>query len=181
MNKKKIVVISGGPGFGKSSIVRELGKSGYLTSEEYARVLIQQQVSAGGDLLPWKNMKQFMKDVMERRIHFYQSVQDGVIAFVDRGLPDQLAFARYRGLKPPNILLENIQKYSYFPVVFITPPWKEIYTADEVRSETFKEAERIHQYVCDVYRELGYELVEIPRRNPVLRVRFITDYMNITK
>lgn len=178
MSKKNVIVISGGPGFGKSELIGELKKLGYQTGEEYARSLIQQQMSCGGDVLPWKNMKQFMNEVMEQRIHFYQSVADGTVAFADRGLPDHLAFARYRGMKPPETVLENIRAHPYFPVVFITPPWKEIYSTDEVRQECFEEAELLHQFICGVYRELGYELAELPRTDPASRARFVTDYLS---
>jgi predicted ATPase len=122
-------------------------------------------------------MKRFQKEIMDRRIQFYMSVQGEEIAFADRGLPDQLAFARFHRLKPPKILLENIQQYPYFPVVFIAPPWKEIYSKDMVRDESFEEAERLHQFICTTYRELGYDPVEIPRTDVPERARFITMYL----
>ncbi|MGV8095187.1 MAG: AAA family ATPase [Mangrovibacterium sp.] len=177
MDKKAIVVVTGGPGFGKTSIIKELATLGYPTGEEYARVLIEQQVAVNGDILPWKNAKRFQIEVMEQRIHFYQSVKEGEIAFTDRGLVDQLAFIRFRGLRPLSILLENIQKYPYEPVVFITPPWREIYSTDNIRDESFEEAELLHRFICNTYKELGYELVEIPKTDAVVRARFIVDYL----
>ena len=177
MDKKAIVVVTGGPGFGKSSIIRELEKLGYKTGEEYARALIQQQVSIGGDILPWRDAKRFQIAVMVQRIHFYESVEDGEVAFADRGLPDQLAFFRFRRLRSLRILEENIQKYPYYPVVFIAPPWEDIYSTDEIRDERFEEALLLHQFICDTYRELGYELVAIPQTDADERAGFIVDYM----
>jgi predicted ATPase len=181
MDKKTIIVVTGGPGFGKTSIIKELATLGYPTGEEYARALIEQQVSVNGDILPWKNAKRFQTEVMEQRIRFYQSVKEGEIAFADRGLVDQLAFVRFRGLRPLRILQENIQKYPYDPVVFITPPWREIYSTDDIRDESFEEAELLHQFICNTYKELGYELVEIPRTNALARAGFILDYLGRTE
>jgi len=43
MIEKQIYVITGGPGFGKTSLVEELRRSGYICSGEFARDLIQEQ------------------------------------------------------------------------------------------------------------------------------------------
>jgi predicted ATPase len=162
MIEKQIYVITGGPGFGKTLLVEELKQAGYQCSGEFARDLILAQQASGGDILPWKNAKLFQQNILQKRIAFFDSVASGSIAFADRGIPDQLAFARYKGFGTPEILNECSLKYRYAPHVFVTPPWPEIYTNDTIRSETFEEALRIHEFIVETYTSLDYQLIELP-------------------
>ena len=162
MIEKQIYVITGGPGFGKTLLVEELRQLGYHCSKEFARDLILSQQESGGDILPWKNPILFQQNILQKRIAFFDSVPDGSFAFADRGIPDQLAFARYRGFGAPDILIESAQKYRYAPQVFVTPPWPEIYTNDAIRTETFEEALRIHEFIVKTYVDLNYQIIELP-------------------
>lgn len=162
MVQKQIYIITGGPGFGKTELINELRQSGYLCSGEFARELIDRQQKIGGDLLPWKNPKLFQEEILRLRKDFYDSVPDKTIAFADRGIPDQLAFARYKGFGTPEILKESAEKYRYASQVFVTPPWIEIFVNDSIRSETYEEAIRIHQSVLKTYSFLNYQIIELP-------------------
>ena len=173
MIEKQIYVITGGPGFGKTLLVEELKKSGYQCSGEFARNLILSQQESGGDILPWKNAKLFQQDILQKRIAFFDSVPDNSIAFADRGIPDQLAFARYRGFSTPKILIESALKYRYARHVFVTPPWPEIYTSDTIRSETFNEAVQIHEFIVETYFELNYQVIELPLLPVKQRMEFL--------
>ena len=160
--EKQIYIITGGPGFGKTELINELRFNGYLCSDEFARDLIENQQKIGGDLLPWKKPKQFQEEILRLRIDFYKSVSDQTIAFADRGIPDQLAFARYKGFGIPEILKNNSEKYLYAKKVFVTPPWREIFVNDSIRCETFEEAVNIHQIVLETYSQLDYKIIELP-------------------
>lgn len=173
MIQKQIYVITGGPGFGKTQLIDELRKSGYLCSAEFARDLIEAQLASGGEILPWKNPKLFQQEVLRQRIVFFESVPDSTIAFADRGIPDQLAFARHKRFGSPEVLVRNAQKYRYAPLVFVTPPWPEIFVNDTIRTETFEEAVRIHQSVIDTYSGLNYKIIELPLLAVSQRVDFL--------
>jgi len=162
MFEKQIYIITGGPGFGKTVLIEELRKRGYLCSGEFARELIESQLNSGGEVLPWKNPKLFQQEVLTKRINFFESVPVNTIAFADRGIPDQLAFARYHGFGAPKILSECTSKYRYAPYVFVTPPWEEIFENDLIRTESFEESVRIHQIVLDTYADLNYQVIELP-------------------
>lgn len=177
--RKTVIIITGGPGFGKTSVANGLKEKGYQVGDEFARDLIEEQERIGGDLLPWKNMKSFQQTVLEHRVKFYESVGENEIAFADRAIPDQLAFARYRGFQEPKLLLEKSLEYQYYRSVFITPAWEEIYKKDQIRQETFEEACLIHDYICETYLDLGYHLVELPKVSVDERVQFIIN--NIPK
>ena len=173
MTEKQIYVITGGPGFGKTLLIEELKQLGYNCSGEFARELILSQQESGGDILPWKNAKLFQQKILQKRIAFFDSVPGGNIAFADRGIPDQLAFARYRGFRDPEILIECAQKYRYAPQVFVTPPWPEIFTNDDIRTETFEEALRIHSFIVKTYVDLNYQIIELPLLPVKKRINYL--------
>lgn len=162
MIEKQIYVITGGPGFGKTLLVDELRQLGHVCSGEFARDLILSQQESGGDILPWKNPRLFQQNILQKRIAFFDSVPDGSFAFADRGIPDQLAFARYRGFGTPEVLSTSVQEYRYAPTVFVTPPWLEIFANDIIRTETFKEALLIHEIIVETYLGLNYQIIELP-------------------
>ena len=162
MIEKQIYVITGGPGFGKTLLIEELKQLGYVCSGEFAHDLILSQQESGGDILPWKNPKLFQQNILQKRIAFFDSVPEGAFAFADRGIPDQLAFARYRGFDTPEILTKYSQEYRYAPTVFVTPPWPEIFVNDFIRSETFEQALLIHEIIIETYLSLNYKIIELP-------------------
>ena len=173
MVQKQIYVITGGPGFGKTALIDELRKSGYNCSGEFARNIIETQLAINGDVLPWKNTKLFQHEVLQQRISFYESVPDKAIAFADRGIPDQLAFAQYKGFQTPAILTESAASYRYALQVFVTPPWLEIFENDAIRIETFEEALLIHNSILKTYADLKYQIIELP----LLPVKQRIDYL----
>ena len=174
--RKNIVIITGGSGFGKTEIIEELKRQRRHTCPEFARDLILSQSKINSDILPWKNLKLFQKEITGRRLNFYLSVDEkSDFVFSDRGLPDQIAFTRYHGNAPTPELTDLVNNCRYFQKVFITPPWKKIYVNDEIRKETYKESCSIHKYVLDVYLELGYSIVDIPFGTSSERAKYILD------
>jgi predicted ATPase len=173
MIQKQIYIITGGPGFGKTQLIEELKLSGYHCSGEFARDLIENQIISGGEILPWKNTRLFQQEVLGRRIIFFESVPNNLLAFADRGIPDQLAFARFKGFGSPEVLMQNAQKYRYASQVFITPPWPEIYKNDQIRKESFDEAVQIHLSIVETYLNLNYQIIDLPLTPVKNRVDFI--------
>lgn len=162
MTEKPIYIITGGPGFGKTSLIDALKTDGYRCSEEYARDLILSQQNINGDILPWKQPRLFQQEILNKRISFFESVQQEEIAFADRAIPDQLAFARYKGFGSPDVLETAARNYRYAPVVFVTPPWPEIFINDFIRTETFEEAKILHEIILETYKNLNYRIIELP-------------------
>lgn len=173
--RKNIIVVSGGPGFGKTSLIKELRKLGLKTGEEAAREIISDQAQKDGDILPWLNITAFQEAVLEKRISFWESVRKDELAFCDRAIPDQLVFARFRGFKPSKKLEEAAESYQYYRDVLICPPWKDIYIKDDVRKESFSDACRLHDLICQQYADLGYRLINLPQTTEEERVEFIKD------
>lgn len=176
MKEARLVVISGGPGAGKTALITELRRRGHACSSEVARQLIQDQAGSGDDALPWANRERYARLMLERSVAAWQecSRADGTI-FFDRGIPDTLCYARLAGLSPE---LERdaaamCREYRYWRRVFLAPPWREIYETDAERRQGFEEAIRTCDLMVKTYRECGYETVMLPLDSIEERADFV--------
>lgn len=166
------VVISGGPGAGKTALLDELSRRGFACVAEVARRLIQEQVRDGGDALPWGDRARYCELMLTRSIESFRENDSMVVTFFDRGIPDTLCYARLVGL-PEARIVEACRRYRYARRVFLAPPWQEIYVVDEERRQSFDEAVRTYALMVRVYEECGYEVVEIPRVAVAERADFV--------
>ncbi|WP_409415470.1 AAA family ATPase [Flavobacterium sp. PS2] len=175
MNKSiHLFAITGGPGCGKTTIIEELKKRGYNCVDEVAREIIKEQVQSNGNALPWADKEKFTLLMLEHSIETYTKNKDNaLITFFDRGIPDTLAYANLIGLKPPPELTEAVKKYQYNPIVFILPPWEEIYQTDTERKQSFQEAIDTYKAIKNTYNGCGYQLIEVPKLGTKERVNFI--------
>ena len=180
-NNPNLFVISGGPGSGKTTVVRELARLGFPHAPEVARQIIQEQVRTGGTALPWQDREVYTRLMLQRSVTAYLEHTPALSpVFSDRGIPDTLCYARLIGLHDRD-LISNIQeacrRYRYAPRVFLAPPWKQIYETDTERRQDFAEAERTFEQMAEVYLECGYQLSELPKLTPVARARFILEQL----
>lgn len=68
-------IITGGPGVGKTTILKALEKSGYGVIPEIAREIIREQVATKGDGLPWKNKQRYLGLMLKASVASYKSAQ----------------------------------------------------------------------------------------------------------
>jgi predicted ATPase len=172
-----VYVITGGPGFGKTTLLNYLEVQGYAVCPESAREVMssinQDRKMPGNNPLPGD----FEKIIASIRLNFLHSIDMQTIAFSDRGLADQVAYSWYKNKIPSEFIQNKSSAERYAPYVFVTPPWKEIYVQDGIRKENFEEASLIHSYIIKSYLKYGYETVDLPLTSPELRARFILDFL----
>ncbi len=167
------IVISGGPGAGKTTLIEALGKRGYAISEEVSRQLIRQQVQLQSNLVPWKNLEGFAQLALEAMIKDFKN-NDAEVTFFDRGIPDIMAYLEVGGFSVSKDFSMAAQQYRYQTQVLMTPPWLEIYVNDEERWQSFQEAQELYKAIAKVYHSCGYQLLELPKCSVNERVTFVT-------
>jgi predicted ATPase len=166
-------------GFGKTALIEELAKSKeFCRSPEIASELIKEQLEIGGKLIPWIDRYAFEKELLKRRIDAYLSTSQDRICFFDRGIPEAIAFFRSEEKDIPVIFLEASQDYRYSDKVFLLPPWEEIYHTTHTRPQSFEESARLSSLLEELYLELGYDLIIVPKDTIENRVKFIIKHID---
>ncbi len=171
------IVITGGPRFGKTSIVEELKTRNFTCFHEVSRKIIKEQLENGGDILPWKDLAAFSKILFESRIQqFYQIIAKD-FAFFDRGIPDIIAYMEKDDLLIPSTFFSKAKECKYHSTVFVVPPWEEIYKNDAQRMEDYYTASQLHDYISNTYEKLGYDIVVLPKVSVKERADFILNIL----
>ena len=57
-------------------------------------------------------------------------------------------------------------------------PWKEIYTTDNERYESFEESVKIDKFLFEVYDNLNYQIINVPFGTVDERTNFITNSLS---
>lgn len=118
------------------------------------------------------------KLIYGRAAHYDQSFGVGNdLCFFDRGMPDVLAYMDYFDQVYPEDFI-GLSEQKRYDNVFILPPWKEIYSSDNERLESFKEAEELHEHLMNTYKKFEYTPILVPKTTVAKRVQFILETLS---
>lgn len=175
----KKIVITGGPGTGKTSLINQLESKGFNCMHEISRDVILKAQEEGIDQLFLEDPILFSVKLLEGRLAQYHEGNNtnNKILFYDRGLPDITAYMDYLGTNYPDSFHNTCLENRYHKV-FILPPWEDIYMQDNERYETFIEAKNIYSYLTTSYKKYNYEVHEIPLGSIKHRIEYILDQLN---
>lgn len=171
---KEIILIIGGPGSGKTTLIDHLTFKGYTCYPEISREVTLEARRQGIEQLFLEKPLLFSELLLEgRKKQFNNAVAEECdIVFIDRGLPDVLAYMHYIGDSYPASFDQACRDHKYSKIFFL-PPWEDIYMADEARYENYDQAKLIAAHLTETYKKYGYNLIEVPKDTPDNRILFI--------
>jgi len=177
MGNRKYFIITGAPSTGKSSVVNELIKRGYVCHDEIARQVIKENQGKNNNLLPWVDMLAFSDEVYSRMEKLVASLGNDTLCFLDRSMVDLIGYMNFANQEAPVRYAEGAKKAGYSPDVFYMPFWKDIFANDEQRLESTEEAMKIDKSLRSAYTDLGFNLVEVPIGSIEERVDYILEQL----
>lgn len=164
-------VITGGPSSGKTTTVNLLKERGYTVTIEHARHYIDtQRISGKTTEEIRKNQVEFQRKVLEMQIEEEDLLPRKETVFLDRAIPDALAYYRFLSLPTDEKLKRALESVQYKKIFVLDPLPLE---RDYARTENEEDQKQLHSLITEVYASLGFPIVHVPVLPPKDRVDFI--------
>jgi predicted ATPase len=159
-------ILTGAPGSGKTAVLRLLETRGYPVVEEAATDVIALE-QALGHAEPWSDAR-FIGDILalqRRRQDAARAATGSAAVFFDRSPACTLALSRYLGFRPLPVVERDIARIladgAYEASAFFIRN-QGFVRATEARRISLEDSlafEEIHE---QVYRDLGFQLIDVP-------------------
>lgn len=170
-NSNNWYVITGGPSSGKTTTVNMLSERGYQTTIEHARHYIDTMHQSGRTVEEIRrNQQEFQSGILEMQIEQEASLAPDKMVFLDRAIPDALAYYRFLNLPVDEEITNAMQSVSY-KKVFILDLLP--FVKDYARTEDEEAQKKIHSLLVEVYTSLPSPVIHVPVLSPEERVNFI--------
>ena len=139
-----------------------LRKRGHAVVQEPGRRIIAEELEVRGSALQWLDGAAFARRAITMSLADRSTAEgsDGWV-FFDRGLIDAAAALQHLAGEPAVDMLCRIHRYNR--LVFLTPPWPEIYVTDQDRRHGLREAVAEYDRLTHIYPSLGYEVCVLPK------------------
>ena len=148
---------------------------GYHTTIEHARHFIDTQMITGKTVEDIrKNQKEFQKGILNMQIMQEASLKPDELIFLDRALPDALAYYHFLDL-PEDEKLTNALKKANYKKVFILDSLPLV--NDYARIENVAAQQKIQSLITAVYNSLPFPVVHVPVLSPEERADFILNHL----
>lgn len=164
-------VITGGPSTGKTTIINLLTEKGYKTTIEHARHYIDTMKEEGRTVEEIRtNKRKFQLGVLDMQIEQEAELSPSDTVFLDRAIPDAMAYYRFLKLEYDKILLDAMKEVAYKKIFILD---RLPFVNDYARTEDEQAQKLIHQLIIEVYQSFEFPVVFVPVISPDERVEFI--------
>lgn len=166
-------VISGGPSSGKSTTINLLRQRGFHVTHEQARAIIVEQMATGRTLEEIRgDAHEFQQEILKRQLASEASLDPNEIVFLDRGIPDGLAYAHFLQIEEDAQIHAASERARYRRVFIL-----DLLTLhdDGSRIEDTQSQQHIQDYLVATYEAMNFDVVRVPVMPAEDRVTFILD------
>jgi predicted ATPase len=171
-------VITGASSSGKTTIIDQLADNGFQTFQEVGRQFFEKELAKGRTIDEIREDRAVLtRQVYELWLELNRGLQPSEPIFLDRGLPDALAFYRFAGMDPNDILPDCFQ-FRYASVFMLN---RLPYQQDGVRGGDDASAAYFESWMLRDYSSLGYEVIRVPVLSPEERLSFILERLSESK
>jgi len=165
-------VITGASCSGKTTLIDQLADKRFQTVPEAARQYFETELAKGRRIDEIRENRFALAcqiyDIMKE---LERELQDNEVTFLDRALPDLLAFYRFAGMNPNEILPDCFQ--HHYASVFMLDRFP--YQRDGVRTADDETAAYFEAWMYHDYSALGYNVIRVPVLPPEERLAFVLD------
>lgn len=171
-----MVVLTGGPGSGKTSLANSLQQHDFRVAKESGRTVLKNE---GGIALREINSEAYALAMLDLdKQNFMSSIATQKPMVFDRGFPDIAGYLDLMNIEIPKPLDHVCMTYRYTGPIFALPPWAQIYRNDEERIQNFEQAGATYEAVCSAWRKYGYNLIELPKASVQERTDFVLNNLD---
>jgi predicted ATPase len=168
-------VIAGALSCGKTTLIDRLADQGFRTVPEGARLYLERERAKGRTTEEIrKNLAALQHGIVDMQLRIEGELRATDVAFLDRAVPDCLAWWRVYGLNP-NELLTECFRHRYASVFVLDPlPVQR----DGFRPEDEAVAAFLDEWIARDYSSLGYQVVRVPVLSVRERLAFILERLS---
>ena len=163
-------VITGAPCSGKTAVIRQLEQRGYAVVHEVARAYIDAELAQGKTLEQIKADEwAFERHILEAKIKLEAGLARDDLIFLDRAVPDSIAYYTLCGLDPAEPRQKS--RAVRYRKIFLFERLS--FLTDPVRSEDERTADHLGFLIEESYQSLGYTLIHVPLASVTERTEFV--------
>jgi len=175
----KKIVISGGPGVGKTTTIQELQKINYATIPEAFSVLYQEAQEKENLDIFCTDRTQLHHQVFEKQCALEKLHEDKTVILCDRSAVDIIGFTSYYKNHMSDHFFDAIAQHRYNLVFFLDPLPIHLYQNSDIRRESWHTSLIIHDHIKKGYEQLNYELINVPFGTIQDRLDFILNHLHV--
>ncbi len=169
-------VLTGAACTGKTTLIDMLAKRGFQVIPESARLYFEQEMAKGQTLDEIRrDGPALQRGIAALQLEFEHNAQADRVVFLDRAVPDSLAFYRIHGMDPNGILPECF--HHRYAGVFLLDRLP-FHRDQTLGPEDGVASDFLNEWLARDYSALGYDVVRVPVVSPEERLAFILDRLS---
>lgn len=163
-------VITGAPSSGKTTLIDLIARNGDKIVPEAARLYLEREMNKGRTIEEIRSNRVSLEcSVKDQQLEIEAGLQEKDCIFLDRAVPDNLAWYRVSGLDPNEFLRECF--HHRYASVFILDQLP--LQCDNIRHKDAELQDFLDKWHSRDYSALGYTVTRVPVMSPEERLAFV--------